>query len=58
MFLRTKLIPPRPSKHTLARPRLLARLREAESYRVTTVQAGTGYGKTTAVAACLRAAAS
>ncbi|MDA0242713.1 MAG: BTAD domain-containing putative transcriptional regulator [Chloroflexi bacterium] len=51
MFLRTKLIPPRPSRHTLGRPRLLARLREAESYRVTTVQAGTGYGKTTAVSA-------
>ncbi len=49
-ILRTKLSPPRPRRHTLARPRLDARLREALDYRVTIVQASTGYGKSTALA--------
>ena len=45
--LRTKLTPPRAPARALARPALLARLREALDYRVTVVQAGAGYSKTT-----------
>jgi len=51
LLLRTRLIPPRPYRRVLPRPGLLARLREALDYRLTVVQAGTGYGKTTALAA-------
>ncbi len=51
LLLRTRLIPPRPYRRVLARPGLLARLGEALDYRLTVVQAGTGYGKTTALAA-------
>ena len=51
LLLRTRLIPPRPYRRVLARPGLLARLREALDCRLTVVQAGTGYGKTTALAA-------
>lgn len=50
-IVRTKLTPPRPHRYTMPRPRLTARLREAEAYRLTIVQANTGYGKSTAVAA-------
>lgn len=50
LVLRTKLIPPRLSRRALPRPALVARLREALEYRLTLVQAGTGYGKTTALA--------
>ena len=50
-IVRTKLTPPRPHKHTLPRPRLTRRLLEALDYRLTLVQAGTGYGKSTALAA-------
>lgn len=50
-IVRTKLTPPRPHRYTLQRPRLTTRLREAEAYRLTMVQANTGYGKSTAVAA-------
>ncbi len=50
LILLTRLIPPRPHRRFLARPRLRARLLEALDYRLTTVQAGTGYGKTTALA--------
>ena len=53
LLLRTRLTPPRPYRRVLARPGLLARLREAFDYRLTVVQAGTGYGKTTALAALL-----
>jgi LuxR family transcriptional regulator, maltose regulon positive regulatory protein len=49
--LRTKLAPPRAPARALARPPLLARLREALDYRVTIVQAGAGYSKTSALAA-------
>jgi ATP/maltotriose-dependent transcriptional regulator MalT/DNA-binding SARP family transcriptional activator len=49
--LATRLIPPRPPRLTLPRPRLTRRLLEALDYRVTTVQAGAGYGKSTALAA-------
>ena len=51
LLLRTRLIPPRPHRRVLARPGLLAHLGEALDYRLTVVQAGTGYGKTTALAA-------
>ncbi len=49
-ILYTKLNPPLPQRYTWARPRVTARLREALDYRVTVVQAGTGYGKSTALA--------
>ncbi len=49
VLLRTKLIPPRPQRHILPRPRVLCRLREALDYRVTILQAGTGYGKSTSL---------
>lgn len=48
--LHTKLKPPRLPRTTLIRPRLDALLRNALDYRVTLVQASTGYGKSTALA--------
>jgi len=51
LLLRTKLSPPRLHRRVLHRPDLSAKLREALDYRLTLVQAGTGYGKTTALAA-------
>jgi ATP/maltotriose-dependent transcriptional regulator MalT/DNA-binding SARP family transcriptional activator len=51
LLLRTKLAPPRPHKRILPRTALIARLREALDSRLTLVQAGTGYGKSTALAA-------
>ena len=48
--LHTKLNPPRPPRHTLTRVRVNALLGEAQDHRVTIVQAGTGYGKSTALA--------
>lgn len=47
----TKLIPPRPAKFSQPRPRLTRRLADARDYRLTIVQAGPGYGKSTALAA-------
>ncbi len=55
LLLRAKLIPPRPQRRMLARPGVVARLREALDHRLTVVQAGTGYGKTTALAAFCQA---
>jgi ATP/maltotriose-dependent transcriptional regulator MalT/DNA-binding SARP family transcriptional activator len=49
-LLRTRLAPPRRQPRLLPRPALTARLREALDYRLTLVQAGTGYGKSTALA--------
>ena len=49
-ILRTKLSPPKPPRTTLVRPRVDALLRDALDYRVTIVQASTGYGKSTALA--------
>ncbi|MCX7839305.1 MAG: transcriptional regulator, partial [Anaerolineae bacterium] len=49
--LRTKLNPPRLSRHTLLRPRLNVLFRDALDARVTIVQASAGYGKSTALAA-------
>ena len=50
-LLRAKLSPPRMPRRVLQRPALAARLSEAYDYRLTIVQAGTGYGKSTALAA-------
>lgn len=50
LIVRTKLIPPLLHRRILERPRVLNRLREALDYRLTIVQAGTGYGKSTALA--------
>lgn len=47
--LHTKLNPPRSPRHTLARPRVEALLRQALDYRLSLVQASTGYGKSTAL---------
>ncbi len=55
LVLRTKLIPPRVRRWTLARPRLYALLDSAADYRLTLLEAPTGYGKTTALAAWLAA---
>ncbi|MDE3091174.1 MAG: transcriptional regulator, partial [Chloroflexota bacterium] len=49
-ILQTKLNPPRPPRYALVRPRVDALLRQALDYRVTIVQASTGYGKSTALA--------
>lgn len=51
LIIRTKLIPPLAHHRILERPRLLQKLREALDYRLTIVLAGTGYGKSTALAA-------
>lgn len=53
MVLQTKLTPPRLHKRILPRPRLTRRLLEALDYRLTIVQAGAGYGKSTALVAAL-----
>jgi DNA-binding SARP family transcriptional activator len=49
-LLLTKFTPPHPARQ-LARPALVARLGAAFEHRLTLVAAGTGYSKTTAVAA-------
>ncbi len=51
LVIRSQLIPPRQRRGMLRRPRLEARLAEALDYPLTLVQAGTGYGKSTALAA-------
>ena len=51
LVVRTKLTAARPHKQTLSRRRLTERLLEAVDYRLTVVHAGTGYGKSTALAA-------
>lgn len=57
LLLRARLTPPRPQRRTLARPGVVARLGEALDHRLTIIQAGTGYGKTTALAALCQAVA-
>ena len=47
--LLTKINPPQISARALDRPRVTATLMEALDYRLTVVQAGAGYGKSTAV---------
>jgi LuxR family maltose regulon positive regulatory protein len=49
-FSRTKLASPRLHRQTLRRPRVTNLIRESETHRITLVQAGTGYGKSTALA--------
>src|SRR3712207_2235769 len=51
LLLRTKLAPPQVHSRVLPRPALTALLREALNYRLTVVHAGTGYSKTTTLAA-------
>ena len=51
LLLHAKLLPPRPRRRVLPRPALTQKLRDALDYRLTLVQACTGYGKTTALAA-------
>ncbi len=48
--VRTKIIPPRPGPRTLERPRVTQLPADALHYRLTLVQAGAGFGKTTAPA--------
>ncbi|HEX2915212.1 MAG TPA: BTAD domain-containing putative transcriptional regulator [Chloroflexia bacterium] len=55
IILRTKLIPPRTRRWTLARPRLYSRLDNALDYRLSILEAPTGYGKTTTLAGWLAA---
>ena len=50
LVIRSQLIPPRQRRGVLRRPRLDARLSEVLDYPLTIVQAGTGYGKSTALA--------
>jgi ATP/maltotriose-dependent transcriptional regulator MalT/two-component SAPR family response regulator len=50
LIIQAKLAQPRLQKHTLSRPRLTARLLEAPQHRLTILQAGAGYGKSTALA--------
>jgi LuxR family transcriptional regulator, maltose regulon positive regulatory protein len=49
--LHTKIKPPRSPARTLARPRVLEALQDCLSHRLTILQAGAGYGKSTALAA-------
>lgn len=48
--LRTKVIPPPRNAHILSRPRVNQALQQALDYRLTIMQAGAGYGKSTALA--------
>ena len=50
LVVQTKLSSLRPLKRTIDRPRLTHRILEAVDYRLTLLQAGAGYGKTTALA--------
>ncbi|HEY7547452.1 MAG TPA: tetratricopeptide repeat protein, partial [Blastocatellia bacterium] len=50
LFLRTKLLPPRPVPELLARPRLTAKLAANLAHPLTLVAANAGTGKTTLVA--------
>ncbi|MCU0487041.1 MAG: hypothetical protein MUC85_13130, partial [Anaerolineales bacterium] len=53
LVIQSQLCPPRPRKSILARPRIEARLKAALDYPLTIVQAGTGYGKSTALASLM-----
>jgi len=50
LVIQSQLLPPRQPRGVLRRPRLEARLAEVLEYPLTVVQAGTGYGKSTALA--------
>ena len=54
LFLRTKMLPPRPAPELLSRPRLTERLLANFSRPMTLVTANAGSGKTTLVADVLR----
>lgn len=54
LFLRTKLLPPRPVLDLLRRPRLIKKLTDNSAALVTLVAADAGYGKTTLIADFLR----
>ncbi len=49
-LLRTKIIPPPRHARTLPRPRVSQALKQSLDYRLTILQAGAGYGKSTALA--------
>ncbi|MBN1661850.1 MAG: tetratricopeptide repeat protein [Anaerolineae bacterium] len=49
LVIRSQLVPPRQRRGVVRRPRLAARLDEVLDYPLTIVQAGTGYGKSTAL---------
>lgn len=49
-ILRTKIIPPPRNARTLPRPRVTNIIKQALDYRLTILQAGAGYGKSTALA--------
>lgn len=49
LVIQSQLQPPRPRKNLLRRPRLEARLSSIFDYPLTVIQAGTGYGKSTAL---------
>ena len=49
-IVQTKIKPPRPNERTLPRPRVSSILGEALNYRLTILQAGAGYGKSTELA--------
>jgi len=51
LVIRSQLFPPRARRGLLRRPRLEARLEAVLDHPLTIVQAGTGYGKSTALAA-------
>ncbi len=52
----SKVMLPRPRRYLLERPALAAQLLEAQHYRLTVVQASTGYGKSTALVSALQRA--
>ncbi len=52
--LGAKVSAPRPPRYVLTRPRIDVLLQQALHYRLTLVQAGTGYGKTTALGSLSR----
>jgi len=56
LIIQAKLTLPRSRRYLLPRPALSARLLEAQHYRLTLVQASTGYGKSTAIALALQQA--
>ena len=51
LVIQSQLIPPRHRRGVLHRPRLKTRLEAILDYPLTLVQAGTGYGKSTTLAA-------
>ena len=53
LVIRTKLIPPRPNRRLLERPRLAERLDGLWDHPLTIITAGPGYGKSTALASYL-----